>query len=49
MHARAKVEFQAVAESCFPLDEITLIKPFTVFNSLVDLLACHEWDAFCGR
>lgn len=46
---RTKVVCPPTAESCFPFEEMFPIKPFKALTSSVDLLACREWDAFCGR
>lgn len=44
-----KVVFPSIAESCFPPEETIPITPYKVLTFSVDLLACREWDAFCGR
>lgn len=46
---RTKVVCPPTAESCFPFEEMFPIKPFKALTSSVDLLACREWDVFCGR
>lgn len=41
--------YPSTAESCFPSEEMVPITTYKVLRFSVDLLACREWDAFCGR